>query len=91
MAHFKVAQNTNWHSLIWDARGIRFDWVVVQYMSRLSTENYNSRATGSLRHFMLNVFCTTLKTAPISVKISITDLKQGLEEGEAAQQADITL
>ena len=33
-------------------------------MSRLSTKNYEPRATGSLRHLMLKVFCAVLKTAP---------------------------
>ena len=33
-------------------------------MSRLSTKNYKPRATGSLRHLMLKVFCAVLLTAP---------------------------
>ena len=33
-------------------------------------QNYKPRATGSLRHFMLKVFCAILKTAPISVNSS---------------------
>ena len=36
-----------------------------------STNNDNSGATGSLRHFMLKVFCAILKTAPFSVYIFI--------------------
>ena len=71
MAQYKLAQNKNLRSLIWGARGLRFGWVKVQYMSRLSTKNNNSRTTGSLRHFLLKMFCATLKNAPISVKSSI--------------------
>ena len=33
-------------------------------MSRVSTTNYKPRATGSLRHLTLKVFCAVLKTAP---------------------------
>ena len=40
-------------------------------MSRLSTKNYKPRATGSLRHFMLKVFCAVLKTAPYRLNYSI--------------------
>ena len=39
-------------------------------MSGLSTKNYKPRATGSLSHFMSNVFCAVLKTAPFSVNCS---------------------
>ena len=36
--------------------------------------NDNPRATGSLRHFMLKVFCLTLKSAPFSVYSSSMSL-----------------
>ena len=39
-------------------------------MSRLSTKNYKPRATGSLRHLMLKVFCAVLKTAPYRLNYS---------------------
>ena len=39
-------------------------------MSRLSSKIYNPRATGSLHHFMLKLFCAVLKTAPFSVNSS---------------------
>ena len=45
-------------------------------MSRLSTKNYNPRATGSLRHFMLKVFYAVLKTESFSVNSSTLRRKQ---------------
>ena len=36
----------------------------------MSNKNLNPRATESLRHFMLKVFCAILKTAPFSVNSS---------------------
>ena len=54
----------------WGARGLKFGWVEVQYMSRLSTKNYKPRATGSLRHLMLKVFCAVLLTAPYRLNYS---------------------
>ena len=39
--------------------------VEAHYMSRLYTKNYNPRSTGSLRHFMIKVFCAILITAPL--------------------------
>ena len=73
----------NWRKMAqpyWGARGLRFLGVKAKYMPRPSTINYNPRATGSLRHFMLNagteypwlkVFCAVLKTASLSVNSSI--------------------
>ena len=57
----------------WGARGgLRFVWLKVHFMSAQAIyQNCNPRATGSLRHFIVNLFCATLKTAPISVNISI--------------------
>ena len=39
-------------------------------MSRLSTKNYKPRATGSLHHLMLKVFCAIVKTAPYRLNYS---------------------
>ena len=64
MAQFKVVQNTKWCSLIEVLE------VSDQYMSMLSTKDYNPRVTGSLRHFVLKVFCANLKTAPFSINSS---------------------
>ena len=55
----------------WGAEGLRFGWVKVPYMSRLSTKNNNPTPTGSQRNFMLKVFSAILKTAPLSVNSSI--------------------
>ena len=60
----------------WGARGLKFGWVEDQYMSRLSTKNYKPRATGSLRHCMLKVFCAVLKTAPFRLNYSILFFKR---------------
>ena len=66
LAHFKMAQ------LYWGARGL--SGAKVQYtiynVTRLSPKNYNPRATGRLRHFMLKLFYTVLKTVPFSVNSS---------------------
>ena len=43
-------------------------------MSRLSNKNYKPRATGSLCHFILKVFCAVLKTVPFSLNCSTTPL-----------------
>ena len=40
-------------------------------MSRLSTKNYNPRATGSLRHLMLKVLARHTLTAPYRLNYSI--------------------
>ena len=39
-------------------------------MFRHSTKKYKPRATGSLRHLMLKVFCAVLKTAPYRLNYS---------------------
>ena len=43
------------------------------------TKIYNPRATGSLRHFMLYVFCATLKPAPLSVNSSTPVYRLGCQ------------
>ena len=40
----------------WGAKGLKFGWLKVNDMSRISTKYYNPRATGSLHHFMLKFF-----------------------------------
>ena len=52
----------------WGARGLKFGWVEVQYMSRLSAKNYKARATGTLHH--LEAFCAVLKTVPYRLNYS---------------------
>ena len=44
---------------------------LVEWKFRLSTKNYKPRATGSLSHLMLKVFCTVLKTAPYRLNYSM--------------------
>ena len=42
-------------------RGLRFGWLVDQYLSSLSSKNQYSRATGSLCHILSKVFCVIMK------------------------------
>ena len=48
------------------------DWKPL-LLDRLSTKNYKPRATGSLRHLMLKVFCAILKTAPYRLNYSMSN------------------
>ena len=80
MAQFKLAQNAKWRSLIEvlevsDLVDGKFN-VCLLKSTILSTKSYNPRATGSLCHFMLKVFCTILKPAPFSVNSSTTRVIQ---------------
>ena len=57
-----LAQNGTRHKMAqpyWGARGLRFGWVKVQYMSRLSTKIHNPRATWS-RFENCAIFCQKL-------------------------------
>ena len=57
-APFKIAQPYR------GARGKKIGWAEAQCKSRLSTKNYKPRATESLRHLMLKLFCAILLSAP---------------------------
>ena len=56
LAQFKMAQNKNSH---WGARALWFGLLKAQYMSRISTKNYYSGATGRLCCCIVKVFCAT--------------------------------
>ena len=51
----------------WGARGLASKiWLSESYQPK----SYNPGATGSLRHFMLKVFCANLKIVPFSINSS---------------------
>ena len=60
--------------------GVCFSRLKDQYLSRLSTKYYNLRATASLPHFMLKVFCATLR--PVC-QFLLTALNNGHIHGAA--------
>ena len=67
LSHNGVVLNWRKHKMAqsyWGTIGLRFG-------SRLSTENNNPWSTGSLRHFMIKVFCAILITAPLCDNNSI--------------------